>query len=1008
MNELGSLLAYLRDPKLAGHATGALPAWLWSVDATRVLWANPIAAAIFDVASPAALAGHVIDPKGSAALQIVRIAGTLPQGGAPQLERLRGFGARFGRALMCACSRVMLADGTPAILVAATEPVGAALPLAERVARLCTGVEAPIAFFSVDGELMRATAAGQARLVDLKSTAALGVEQLAKDALASGRAAGASHIGPLSIERIGAEASIVLLVTLAAAATQAETQSETRAASAASIAHTAMTTAYVKPASPEPVVTAPAAAPPSRAASAERRPLRFVWQMDADGRVTLGTEEFVKLIGPQSTATLGRPWRDVAAELKLDAEGQIERAIASRDTWSNITVAFPVDGTNERLPVELSGLPVFDRERNFLGYRGFGVCRDTARIVELLRVRSAPPMPAAPPEKTEPAPEAKPASEPSPPPRPEPPPIREERPVLTVVPPVENVLPFRASTPEKSPSLTPVERKAFRELASRLTARLREAQSGAVNGTEPDLSELAALQPDAPPPPAEPPAKAAAEAREDGERQITSDQRPILDRLPLGMLVYRLDRLLYANRAFLDWTGYESIHALADAGGLDALFIEPGTDTLGQNGAKSLAITTSHGSQVPIEARLFSTPWDGESALVLMLAGTGAESRKPPAADQAVGDAETEIRELRSILDTAIDGVVLIDREGRVISINRGAETLFGHQSRELSGLPFAGLFTPESQRTAFDALDRLNRDGALDDGREVSGRGRAGATIPLFMTMGQVTGGADKLVAVFRNIAPWKKAEDDLLSAKRQAERASSAKSDFLAKISHEIRTPLNAIIGFSEVMIEERFGPIGNDRYQQYLKDIHTSGEHLVSLLNDLLDLSKIEAGKLDLNFTSIDLNELTQQCVALMQPQASRERIIIRTALSSALPPVLADARSVRQIALNLLSNSIKFTGAGGQVIVSTAVNDSGEVVLRVRDTGVGMSEKDIAIALEPFRQLATSARFGSGGTGLGLPLTKALAEANRATFSIKSAVNAGTLIEVAFPPRPIAAE
>jgi hypothetical protein len=180
--------------------------------------------------------------------------------------------------------------------------------------------------------------------------------------------------------------------------------------------------------------------------------------------------------------------------------------------------------------------------------------------------------------------------------------------VLTVVPPVENVLPFRASTPEKSPSLTPVERKAFRELASRLTARLREAQSGAVNGTEPDLSELAALQPDAPPPPAEPPAKAAAEAREDGERQITSDQRPILDRLPLGMLVYRLDRLLYANRAFLDWTGYESIHALADAGVLDALFIEPGTDTLGQNGAKSLAITTSHGSQVPIEARLSSRP----------------------------------------------------------------------------------------------------------------------------------------------------------------------------------------------------------------------------------------------------------------------------------------------------------------------------------------------------------------------------------------------------------------
>jgi signal transduction histidine kinase len=293
-----------------------------------------------------------------------------------------------------------------------------------------------------------------------------------------------------------------------------------------------------------------------------------------------------------------------------------------------------------------------------------------------------------------------------------------------------------------------------------------------------------------------------------------------------------------------------------------------------------------------------------------------------------------------------------------------------------------------------------------LNEPREVMVRTQSGA-VPLLMTMGPASHG--KLCAVFRDITPWKKIEDDLVSAKEQAERASSAKSDFLAKISHEIRTPLNAIIGFSEVMMEERFGPIGNDRYKQYLKDIHTSGGHLISLLNDLLDLSKIEAGKLELSFASIDLNELTQQCVALMQPQASRERIIIRTALAPALPPVVVDARSVRQIVLNLLSNSIKFTAAGGQVIVSTAATDGGELVLRVRDTGIGMSEKDIAVALEPFRQLATSSRWGSSGTGLGLPLTKALAEANRGRFSIKSAINAGTLVEVAFPSeRQAAAE
>ena len=142
--------------------------------------------------------------------------------------------------------------------------------------------------------------------------------------------------------------------------------------------------------------------------------------------------------------------------------------------------------------------------------------------------------------------------------------------------------------------------------------------------------------------------------------------------------------------------------------------------------------------------------------------------------------------------------------------------------------------------------------------------------------------------------------------------------------------------------------------------------------------------------------------------MQPQANRERIIIRTSLASTLPQIVADARSVRQIVINLLSNSIKFTGAGGQVIVSTAFNDAGEVILRVRDTGVGMSEQDLATALEPFRQLATSARWGSNGTGLGLPLTKALVEANRASFSISSRPNAGTLVEISFPGTRVLAE
>jgi signal transduction histidine kinase len=260
----------------------------------------------------------------------------------------------------------------------------------------------------------------------------------------------------------------------------------------------------------------------------------------------------------------------------------------------------------------------------------------------------------------------------------------------------------------------------------------------------------------------------------------------------------------------------------------------------------------------------------------------------------------------------------------------------------------------------------------------------------------------------VLRDITARKRSEEELINARREAEKASTAKSEFLAKISHDIRSPLNTIIGFSEVMIEERFGAVGNERYQQYIRDIYAAGGQLIALINDLVDLAKIEAGKLDLSFVSVNLNDLVQQCVAILQPEANRQRIIIRTSLSLHLPPIVADARSVRQIALNVLSNSIKFSGTGGQVIVSTTLTDAHEVALHVRDTGTGMSEKELETALEPFRQLATSARWGASGTGLGLPITKALAEANHARFAISCRRDSGTLVEVAFPATRVLAQ
>lgn len=238
--------------------------------------------------------------------------------------------------------------------------------------------------------------------------------------------------------------------------------------------------------------------------------------------------------------------------------------------------------------------------------------------------------------------------------------------------------------------------------------------------------------------------------------------------------------------------------------------------------------------------------------------------------------------------------------------------------------------------------------------------------------------------------------APDDTRAANAEA---ASHRLDFLAKVSHEVRTPLNSVIGFAELMLQERFGPIGNARYKGYAEDIHQSGLYALSLLNDLLDISKIEAGKFELDFTAVDVGEVVEACVASLQPLAKQARIVLRTSLAPDLPLVVADPRRLKQILLNLLTNAIKFTTEGGQVIVSGTLVE-GELRLRVRDSGVGMSKNEIAYAMQPFHQLDTAPRRQSG-TGLGLPLTKALVDANRARLELTSEPGVGTSADVMFP-------
>jgi len=249
------------------------------------------------------------------------------------------------------------------------------------------------------------------------------------------------------------------------------------------------------------------------------------------------------------------------------------------------------------------------------------------------------------------------------------------------------------------------------------------------------------------------------------------------------------------------------------------------------------------------------------------------------------------------------------------------------------------------------------------------------------------------------------------LIQARSQAEAANHAKSEFLANMSHELRTPLNAIIGFSEIIAHELFGPIGNDRYRDYMKDIHKSSLHLLSIINDVLDMSKIEAGKLELSKEPLDLQREIGEVVRMMRERAESRGIELLTTPSDEAAEVRADERAIKQIFLNLLSNAIKFSTEGGVVVIRFIADRPDFAVVEFEDRGIGMSEEELERALQPFGQAQPSTTRNYGGTGLGLPITKGLIEAHGGKLVIESRAGQGTTARVFLPiekkPRPAGA-
>jgi signal transduction histidine kinase/HAMP domain-containing protein len=334
---------------------------------------------------------------------------------------------------------------------------------------------------------------------------------------------------------------------------------------------------------------------------------------------------------------------------------------------------------------------------------------------------------------------------------------------------------------------------------------------------------------------------------------------------------------------------------------------------------------------------------------------------------------------LVNAIESSDEGVILLDSENRILLSNSQVIAFFPDLAEHFStGMPLparleGALATPTGEIRLYDSRWlRLSNSTTTDGG----------------------------FVIIASDITLLKERETVLREAKEQAESASRSKSEFLANMSHELRTPLNAVLGFSEIIRDAIMGPV-DARYQEYANDIYTAGRHLLSLINDVLDLSKIEVGRLELQEENVDIAEVVATCNRIIEGRAKEAELVVAVNIAPELPLVRADERRLKQIVLNLLSNAVKFTPAGGQIVITAGMLHSGEPIIAVSDTGIGMRGEDVTLALEPFRQIDGALNRRYEGTGLGLPLVQRLVQLHGGTLSIKTAPGAGTTITLRLP-------
>lgn len=357
-------------------------------------------------------------------------------------------------------------------------------------------------------------------------------------------------------------------------------------------------------------------------------------------------------------------------------------------------------------------------------------------------------------------------------------------------------------------------------------------------------------------------------------------------------------------------------------------------------------------------------------------------------------------RKYRAIFEKVDIGIFHVAADGRWTDANPAAARILGYASvgdlladqPDLNGR----LFLADEDRN--DWFDSLRASGA--HAFETPVRTFDGRTIWVSMG-GHETAGEDGADCTLYDVTERHAAETALIRAKEQADFANRSKSEFLANMSHELRTPLNAIIGFAEIIKDEMFGPVGQAQYVEYSKDIYDSGQLLLSLINDILDMSKIEAGKRALKDVTLDVDTVTHSVVRLVAARAKEGKVRLNVHIPRDIPALRGEEKAVKQILTNLLTNAVKFTPEGGSVTLSAMVDERKSLIIKVIDSGIGIAPADIAIALTPFGQIESALSRKHQGTGLGLPLTKALVELHGGTLALQSEVGIGTTVTVTFP-------